>query len=108
MGGLADRGFIEEEGSGEEKLFLHGQVSSDVKPYEELNELAVKCFDYDPNLHVPLKRGEERKIYSGFGAAYSLKTIQELMLNILTWNIRSIISSKSRLRKLLNKCCPQW
>lgn len=59
-------------------LFVNGQAVSDGEPEEELNELAAKCFDSDPDMNVPLKklRGvRKEKIHCCFGAAYSFQKI---------------------------------
>lgn len=44
-------GFDDED----EGLFVNGRAVLDGEPEEELNELATKCFDSDPDMNVPLK-----------------------------------------------------
>lgn len=69
----------------------------------------MKCFDSDPDMHVPLKKLQgvrKEKSIVVLERRTCSKKIHSLMLNILMWNIRGIILSKSRLRHLLNKCRP--
>lgn len=63
VGCMADRGIMGEDGFGDDGLFTQSQAISYVEPDEELNELAAKCFDSNPDMNVLLRklRDKEKK-----------------------------------------------
>lgn len=56
LSGLIEKGVLRMDGVDEGGQNIITRAISDVEPEEELNELAAKCLDSYPNMHVPLRK----------------------------------------------------
>lgn len=79
-------------GLGKRALFVDEDLcrANSEGDYEELNELAAKCFNSDPEMHVPLKnmKGIQReKSIVVLSDVLVPKNYSNFLMHILIWNI---------------------